>query len=169
MFQAETLDLPQRKYDCVFAKEFMSGVDDKRTMIQQIEKSLKYGGHFMIIDFTIEDGDRRAAEVRKWLKTNDSARRILSQKATTERIAESGLENRVARDITDRYVEMIGTAWRSWQDVVEEIDHYVEREAILNDLLGQARVWTELIEILRAGNLRVFSYHATKRSSGGIR
>jgi len=168
-FQPKTLELPHRKYDCVFGKEFMSTIADKRPMIQQIEKSLKYGGHFMIADFAIEDDDRRAPEIQKWLKSRHAPRNILSPKSMAATIVESGLENRVARDITDQYMQMITDAWRCWQDVVQEIEHYVEREAIFKELQGQVLIWTELIDILRAGNLRFFSYHATKRSSGGIR
>jgi len=168
-FQPDTLELPLRKFDCVFAKEFMSRIADKRVLIQQIEKSLKYGSHLFIVDFAIEDGDRGAPGVQKWLKSKDQPRHVLSPNSMAATIVESGLENRVARDITDRYLQLTTDAWRNWQDIVKEIDQFEEREAILKELHGQVRLWTELIDILKTGNLRVFSYHATKRSSGGIR
>ena len=72
----------------------------------------------------------------------------------------------VARDITDEFESMLTATWNNWKDIVETVDTYVNRDVLMQELAKETQLWTIRQQAIRSGDLKVYSFYATKRSAG---
>ena len=166
VFNPKTTEIPDRKFDCIFSKETIFLVADKREFIRKIERGLKSRGNLMFTDFIAADGASGKPNLRQWINSEPGDPHPISAKETTGILAESGLEPRVARDITDEFEGMLTASWKNWKDIVETLDTYVNRDALMQELAKETQLWTIRQQAIQSGALKVFSFYATKRAAG---
>ena len=165
IFDPEQADLPERKYDCVFSKELLYRVQDKHELARRIEKSLKYGGHLLCVDFVAAYGRRNKPPLKQWSAEEPTRPFLFTAGQMNDMMIESGLEPRVARDITEDYLEQVKRTWNNWQQIIEAIGEFSNKDDIMQALLSELQLWTRRSEVIEGGDLKVYSFHSTKRSS----
>ena len=166
VFNPKTTEIPDRKFDCIFSKETIFLVADKREFIRKIERGLKSRGKLVFTDFIAADGASGKPNLRQWINSEPGDPHPISAKETTGILAESGLEPRVARDITDEFESMLIATWNNWKDIVETLDTYVNRDELMQELAKETQLWTVRQQAIQSGDLKVYSFYATKRAAG---
>ncbi len=166
VFNPKTTEIPDRKFDCIFSKETIFLVADKREFIRKIERGLKSRGNLMFTDFIAADGASGKPNLRQWINSEPGDPHPISAKETTGILAESGLEPRVARDITDEFESMLIATWNNWKDIVETLNTYVNRDELMQELAKETQLWTVRQQAIQSGDLKVYSFYATKRAAG---
>ncbi len=164
-FDPKTAEFPERKFDCVFSKQGFCQIADQRDLAQKIERTLKYGGHLLYTDFVAADGAKGRSSLQQWLDTEPKPLSLVTANESTDILIESGLDPRVARDISDEYAEMITTTWTRWQEIVETINQFANRDQLMRALAQEVELWTNRSEAIQRGALKVYSFHATKRTA----
>lgn len=162
-FDPESSELAERAYDCVFTRELLHTVADKRSLVGRVEAALKHGGHFLFTDYVVGDGRRNSAGFKEWLESEPSERHVSSVQETSNIVVESGLEPRVVRNITETYLEHITATWSRWQEIVDAINAFKTKREILGHLIDEVTLWTNRAAAIRRGDIQVYSFHATKR------
>ncbi len=162
-FIPEKIELPESKYDCVMAKELMFCLADKREMLRKIEKSLKKGGHYFCLDFVARDGRLGKQSLVDWAAAEPCPPDLIEATDATNMITECGLELRVAHDQTEAYLAQIKATWGRWQEIVDAIAAFKIKDAMMVELAKVVRRSTKLTEVIECGDLKVMSFHATKR------
>lgn len=162
-FNQETTELPERTYDCVFGRELLHALEDKRDLIRRIETTLKYGGHLLFTDYVVGEGRRNSPSFKEWLQAEPKDLFVASVQETSNIIVESGLEPRVVRNISESYLEYITATWSRWQEIVDAINEFSSKTEILGHLVDEVTHWTNRAAAIRRGDIQVYSFHATKR------
>ncbi len=166
VFNPKTTEIPERKFDCIFSKETFFLIPDKRDLMRKIERGLKSGGHLMFTDYVAADSAIGSPDLQQWIDAEPRIPHPIGAAEITEIVSETGLEPRVARDITDEFEAMITASWNNWKEFVERIETYVNRDMLMRELAMETQLWTIRQQAIRNGTLKVFSFHATKRAAG---
>ncbi len=162
VFNPKTTEIPERKFDCIFSKESLFLIADKRELMRKIERGLKSGGHFMFTDYVVADGAISNPGLRHWIDSEPKVPHPLTATEITDILTETGLEPRVARDVTGDFEAMLTGSWKNWKEIVETVDKYVNRDVLMQELAKETQLWTVRQQAIQSGDLKVFSFHATK-------
>ena len=158
--------LPERRFDCIFAKESLGVVPDKDRLFAAMSKSLKPGGHVLLTDYVLtrEDGDQENAA---WVEQNRAALGIghpWRQSELHRAMDEAGLDLRINEDITDLYMKLVLGRWQLWESFARDLDDgSADAPERMQLLLDKAKLWTSRMAALRASDIRIYRFHAIKK------
>ena len=165
VFNPKTTEIPERKFDCIFSKETLFLIAEKRALMRKIERGLKSGGHLMFTDYVAADGAIGKPALQQWIDSEPRIPHLITAAEFTDILTETGLELRVARDITDDFGGMLTKSWNNWKEIVETVDKHVSRDALMQELAKEVQLWTIRQQAIQSGDFKVFSFHATKRAA----
>jgi cyclopropane fatty-acyl-phospholipid synthase-like methyltransferase len=166
-FDPETFELPERKYDRVFSKEYMFNFADKPKVFTAIFKSLRSKGEFLFTDYLMGAAPDALAKIDAWLPTESGKRYPVTFEIVLDHLKLIGFDVRISDDVTDAF---IGKIHQNFQRLSVELPER-SRDAnmdprslsLLNQEIG---VWLRRVELLQSHALRVYRFHAIMPESG---
>ena len=173
-YAPETVELPKRKYDCIFSKELMHLVQAKKRLIAEIEAGLKEGrGQFFIIDYVVTEKGKTSPRIAEWNEADEEASHFWTKEEYAAAFAEAKLDLRVTEDQTARYCEMIAEGFRSLRKnmdnlLSEETDPHRQSE-LRRALAFESNRWAVRAEALQSGDIAVLRFSGLNPMQTGIR
>ena len=158
-FDPETIELPKRKFDCVFSKDMMHHVTDKKRLLAEIQSTLKPNGQFFIINYVITGKASDSPLVAAWNAADGQVSHFWTKEEYVAAFAAAKLELRVTEDQTAQYCAMIAESFRN---LVRNMDSLItaepdlQRQSELRRALAfESARWAVRAEALRAGHIAV--------------
>ena len=173
-YAPETVELPKRKYDCIFSKELMHLVQAKKRLIAEIEAGLKEGrGQFFIIDYVVTEKGKTSPRIAEWNEADEEASHFWTKEEYAAAFAEAKLDLRVTEDQTARYCEMIAEGFRSLRKnmdnlLSEETDPHRQSE-LRRALAFESNRWAVRAEALQSGDIAVLRFSGLNPLQAEIR
>jgi len=173
-YAPETVELPKRKYDCIFSKELMHLVQAKKRLIAEIEAGLKEGrGQFFIIDYVVTEKGKTSPRIAEWNEADEEASHFWTREEYAAAFAEAKLDLRVTEDQTARYCEMIAEGFRSLRKnmdnlLSEETDPHRQSE-LRRALAFESNRWAVRAEALQSGDIAVLRFSGLNPLQTAIR
>lgn len=151
LYNPELIELPKENFDCIYARDLLSGVGNKTRLLQQFCLALKERGQLLVVDLMLaENSDARA--VRRWMAQQSISSVPLSAADCEKAIrAQADMEWRGQEDITDSYIREIISGWGHY---LRELSHNKPGKKFLDMVLREVVYWAELVELLQKGQLR---------------
>ena len=172
-YAPETVELPKRKFDCVFSKELLHHVQAKKRLLAEIEAGLKARGQFFIIDFVVTDKGKASPRIAEWNEADEEASHFWSREEYTAAFAEAKLDLRVTEDQTARYCEMIAEGFRGLKKNMDNLlatETDTDRQSeLLRALAFESNRWAVRAEALQSGDIAVLRFSGLNPLQAGIR
>ncbi len=160
-FDPAIVELPERKYDRVFSKELWSTIAGRERLFKEVVKTLRAKGEFLLVDFVVGDEEGARSRLDAALGADGRIRDPWTANAYVDALKVSGLEVRVAEDITDMYLEVILARLRPVHSNLRGDPHLVPNDLLVREL----SIWLQRIDLMRKNCLRLYRFHALKANA----
>jgi cyclopropane fatty-acyl-phospholipid synthase-like methyltransferase len=172
-FDPHTIELPSRKYDCIFSKEMMHHVQDKKRLLAQITSALKPNGQFFIINYVVTDAGKGGPRMASWNQADGQVSDLWSKEDYVAAFSEVKLDLRVTDDLTQRYCTMIADGFRGLRKNMDSLiatEEDPERQSDLRRALAfESNRWAVRAEALQSGEVGVMRFSGTNQIKSEIR
>ena len=162
-FDPATFEHKQGSVDCVFSKEFLFTVADKRKFLKAVENLMKPKGQFLFIDFILAKRHLRSPTLETWTENEPLRPHPWALEDYQEALGELRLDIRVAEDVTKAFRAMVIKGWADYTDSAGPGSVGMESAPTLVD---EVELWTRRIQAIDSGDLKVCRIHAFKKDSG---
>lgn len=162
LFDPGNFDLKPNSVDCVFSKEFLFTVADKRVFLKAVENLLKSRGQLLFTDYMFGEGHKAGPTFDKWLKHEPRAPHPWSVNDYREALGELHLDIRVVEDNTDAFHKNVIAAWADYIRAIRSSGVNDETAAALVD---EVELWTRRMQLIENGDLRICRIHALKKDT----
>lgn len=146
-----------RRFDRALAKETLLTIQDKKSIIELIFEWLKPEGMFLLVAYCLSAESVVAREdYRKWKEGEPVKPYPVTTDELVGMMEKAGFVVRVNEDISDQYTDIIASAWKGADQVVEKL--MSEKESgprLVNCLLQEAEYWSRRSKLLKDGTLEV--------------
>jgi SAM-dependent methyltransferase len=158
-FDPAKLELKSQGYNCIFAKEAFFTMPDKAGLFDKLVQALRPGGQVCFTDYVLPETGKVTPKVEEWIAgeplephpwTSDMVLNILTQ---------TGLDVRIAEDITDLHQSLILQGWR---ELTQSLAPGTVAPETVPHLVKEAELWAKRGAVLRTGDIRVYRFHAVK-------
>lgn len=172
-FDPETIEIPKRKFDCIFSKEMMHHIQDKPRLIKEIQSGLKPQGQFFIINYVTNHPVSQQAELSSWNQADGQTSNFWSKEEYAAAFAAANLDLRVTEDLTEQYSTMIANGFRGLKQnmealIAEETDP--DRQSDLRRALAfESNRWAVRAEALHAKQVSVVRFSGMNPVKSEIR
>ena len=111
-YDPEKLELPPRKYDCVFAKETFYTIANKQRLIDHIRESLKLRAQLLFTDYLLSEPGLDTKVVRDWIVGEPAEAHPWSLVECLEALDERRFERAITPlDMSDDFNSLIVQGW----------------------------------------------------------
>lgn len=167
-YDPETIESFERKFDRAFSKEALFTIENKKGLIEAVERHLKPSGLFLLREFVLAD-DRGFSDpdFKEWRDAEAGQARkpyMVTSHGLAEIIKDAGLNVRVNEDVTDEYVRLVNHGWVGADKVAESLAQRDDADELLMTLLSEAEFWSRRVRLMEMGLLRVWRVLASKRA-----
>ncbi len=162
-FDPAAFEHKQGSVDCVFSKEFLFTVADKRKFLKAVENLMKPKGQFLFIDFILAKRHLRSPILETWTENEPQKPHPWSLEDYQEALGELRLDIRVAEDVTKVFRALVIKGWADYTDSTRAGSVGMESAPTLVD---EVELWTRRIQAIDSGDLKVCRIHAFKKDSG---
>lgn len=167
VFDPETAELPERKYDRVFSKELLHTVTDKPRLVAQIARTLRNKGELLFTDYVIGTSAGAVRRVAEWASGEAGPRHPVPAEALVDMLKTAGLDVRIAEDVTPAYLRQATLGLARIEASLAAFAGQAPANA-RSMLARELAVWLRRIELLRDGSLQVHRFHALKTGNGKL-
>lgn len=161
-FDPETVEIPARKYDCIFSKEMMHHVKVKKRLIAEIERGLKPQGQFIITNYVVTDKGIDGPHVAAWNGADGQVNHFWSKEEYSAAFAEVKLDLRVTEDLTQRYCEIIADGFRGLKKNMEGLiasePDKARQSELRRALAFESNRWAVRAEALQSGAIAIVRF-----------
>jgi len=162
-FDPATFEHKQGSVDCVFSKEFLFTVADKKKFLKAVEDLLKPKGQFLFTDFVLAKTHLRSPTLENWIENEPQKPRPWSLEDYQVGLAGAKLDIRVAEDITKTFRALVIKGWADYTESTKSGSVGMETAPTLVD---EVELWTRRIQAIDSGDLKVCRIHAFKKNAG---
>lgn len=159
-FDPAALKTDEQPYDCIFSKEFLFQIEDKKAFLEQLRSLVKEPGHLVFTDYVLPGPGEAAPELAAW----NAAEPVKPHPWTLENYVETlqalGFDVRVAEDFTESLKGEITAAWAAYLEAMQEKNPCGAAPPALAFEVG---FWMRRVKLLEAGHLKVCRVHAVKK------
>lgn len=167
LYDPESHEGFDRKYDRALAKEALFTIEDKGAMIASIEDKLKPGGLFLMTEYVLgADATIGRDSYKEWVVGERMHPYPVLPDDLVDLIKKNRLQVRVSEDISMQYVEMINQAWAGADEVAAKLAKQEDGTQKIQTLMREAEFWTRRKKMLESGDLKLWRIVANKKSSG---
>jgi SAM-dependent methyltransferase len=110
-FDPGTFEHKQSSVDCVFSKEFLFTVADKRKFLKAVEDLLKPKGQLLFTDFVLAKPNLRSPTLENWIENEPERPYPWAIEDYEEAFGGLRIDIRVAEDITKAFRAMVIKGW----------------------------------------------------------
>jgi len=160
-YDPETLELPERTFDAVVAKEVFFTAKNKEALFATISESLKGGGQIVFTDYLLrEPGLDRDPAVVAWLEAEPVRPTLWSVEEVVHYLRTMGLEVRITEDVTQDHRAQILEGMSALQEKRKDI-HRLDK-SVADVLIAEAEHWARRVAVLDTDAVRVYRIYARK-------
>lgn len=162
-YTPESLNLVPQSYDFILAREFLYHVADKKEFLDQLCNALKDRGQILFTDLVRVNPGELSVEASEWgskLLSSYHFERLEEIKALLQ--ARDDMEIRAIDDITPRFIKEISIGWRRY---LERLSEEEPDSKFLPWILHEVEIWAKRIDILQAGELRLYRFYARRKAA----
>lgn len=158
LYDPETFNLKERKYDAVASIETFYTIKDKQHLFSEIHKSLRPNGHLVFSDIVKGmDGDL-PVDVEKWIDDEPYPVFLTTPNEMVDIMKASGFEIRISENITADHRKMIIEGWVKY---LGKLNKQILMEKC-DDVLAECAFWARRVKALDSGGIRYQRFHAIK-------
>jgi len=157
-YDPEELTLPERAYDCIFAREAFFTVKQKARLFKVVTAALKSKGELVFTEFMLRSPGLETEAIRRWTEGEPVPVQPWALDEVLEELRKHRLDIRVTEDITTDYRNLIVRALEALIErhrTMSRVDHEIGQH-----LLAEAELWTRRVEAFDSGDLRVYRIFA---------
>ena len=159
-FDPESFEFKAKSVDCVFSKEFLFSVKNKKEFLESIEILLKGKGQLLFTDYGYSERHVHSPDVDNWIENEPTGAHPWSIEDYQEVFADLHLEIRVTEDITESFQRMVTQDWAGYISEARKagIDHETAPA-----LVDEVEIWTRRMQAIDSGGIKVCRMHVIKK------
>lgn len=161
-FNPETFSRKAKSADCVFSKEFMYTVKDKKEFLTTLETVMKSRGQLLFTDYMVAEPHLRSANLDSWMEYEPNGAHPWAEADYRQVLTDLHLDIRVVQDITDNFQKMVTGSWAAFVRSVQAGGVSAELFPAMGD---EVELWARRMQAIEAGDLKVCRIHALKRDT----
>jgi len=161
-FDPETFTLKAKSADCIFSKECLYTVQDKKAFLSTVEAAMKGRGQLLFTDYMLAKPQLSSANLDTWIDQEPNGAHPWAIEDYKQALAELHLDIRVAQDTTDEFHKMVTNGWAAFVSRVRQTGLSPDVHSALTD---EVELWALRMQAIEAGDLKVFRVHALKRDT----
>lgn len=160
-YQTKNLDLPTAKFDCIYAREQLCFLPDRKAALATICGALKPYGQVVLTDYAVASqagGDTLA----NWQAQHPTPEPLWTPKVYRRHLDELNLDVRVFQDDSDHIKSMV---LQGWSQFVSELKRPQLTRTFVDSMVFEADRWLRTVRALDAGELRFLRVHAIAKGN----
>lgn len=161
-FDPETFTRKAKSADCVFSKEFLYTVKDKKTFLTTIEMVMKSRGQLLFTDYVVAEPHLRSANIDNWIEFEPNGANPWAEADYRQVLADLHLDIRVVQDTTDAFHKMVTGSWAAFVRKAQAEGLSPEMYPALGD---EVELWARRMQAIESGDLKVIRVHVLKRDT----
>lgn len=161
-FDPATFTRKAKSADCVFSKEFLYSVKDKKEFLKSVEAVMKSRGQLLFTDYVLAEPHLRNANIESWIEIEPNGAHPWAEGDYRQVLEELHLDIRVVQDTTDSFQKMVTSSWAAFTRIAQTAGLSPEIYPALGD---EVELWARRMQALEAGDLKVCRIHALKRDT----
>ncbi len=161
-FDPETFTLKAKSADCVFSKEFMYTVKEKKEFLTTIEMIMKSRGQLLFTDFMLAEPHLRSKNIEAWIDFEPNGAHPWAETDYRQVLEELHMDIRVVQDTTESFQKMVTSSWATFVRSVQAGSVSPELFPAMGD---EVELWACRMQAIEAGDLKVCRVHALKRDT----
>ena len=160
-FDADKYQFRESSIDCVFSKEALYLVEDKKRLLYEIINMIKPRGQLLFTDYVLaEDANKKG--VATWIKEEPVTPFPWTQREYEAALTEARLDIRIKEDITDDVYKIVTSSWAAFLTGLRGR----ELDKATSDAIEEAvELWTRRTKAIDNGVLRLCRFHALKKDA----
>lgn len=147
----------RRTIDCVFSKEALFTVGNRKKLFQTISKMLKVEGHLLFTDFFLAGADSAGPATKSWSAHEPSPPQLWTIEDTVATLEGFGFEVRITEDITEPYQERVVKGFSKLLDMIKQRPSDLD---FTSWAATEAEHWARRVAVLESGEIKVFRVYA---------
>lgn len=159
-FDPGALEPAEQPYNCVFSKEFLFCVEDKRSMLEAIKSLVKEPGHLVFTDYVLPAPGKTSPALEAWIEAEPVRPHPWAAEDYVAALQELEFDVRVAEDFTATVKGQITAAWSAYMTAMEAANPCGAAPPALAFEVG---LWMRRAELLESGDLQVCRFHAMRK------
>ncbi len=161
-FDPGTFTHKAKSADCVFSKEFMYTVEDKKEFLKTIETVMKSRGQLLFTDYMVAEPHLRNANIESWIDIEPNGAHPWAESDYRQVLEDLHLDIRVVQDTTESFQKMVTSSWAAFARIAQTAGVSPEIYPALGD---EIELWARRMQAIEAGDLKVCRIHALKRDT----
>jgi len=159
LFDPDNFDRKPKSADCVFSKEFLYTVKDKKEFLKTIEKIMKSHGQLLFTDYVVSEPHLRNDNIENWMDIEPNGAHPWAESEYRQGLADMHLDIQVVQDITDSFQKMVTGGWAAFTRTAQANGLPPE---MFPSLADEIELWARRMQAIEAGDLKVCRMHALK-------
>ncbi|NIA69082.1 methyltransferase domain-containing protein [Pelagibius litoralis] len=158
-FDVDHYEFRESSIDCVFSKEALFLVEDKKRLLAEIINMIKPRGQLLFTDYVLAEGANRK-QLAEWAKGEPETPHLWTIKDYEAALTEARLDIRIKEDITDDVHKIITSSWANFLSSLRGR----QMDKSTSDAVEEAvELWTRRTKAIDSGALRLCRFHALKK------
>ncbi len=159
-FDPGAIEPAEQPYNCVFSKEFLFCVEDKRALLEAIKPQVKEPGHLIFTDYVLPAPGMSSPTLEAWIEAEPVRPHPWASEDYVQTLKELDFDVRVAEDFTATVKGQITAAWSAYMTSMEAAN---AGGAAPPALAYEVDLWMQRAKLLESGDLKVFRFHAMRK------
>ena len=155
-YDAESVELPERAYDCVFAREIFYMVQDKNRLFGMIFNALKGNGELVFTDFCVGRPGIKSKVLKRFVEAEPVTPHLWTADQTVRTLRDHAFQVIRTEDETESYREIAMTR-------LADLEADDERKAAIRKagdaVLDEVELWATRLEALGSCDVTVVRFH----------
>lgn len=156
----ESLELKPKSFDAALSFEGTDGVTDKKALFGAVAESLRVHGELMFSMLALPDTNPPNDRVKAWIASEPKTAtpHPWPVEAMQALLTSLNMEVRPVEDLTADYRRWVMGGFMNFLSTLSKAELLASAQA----LMGEAEYWTERINAIDSGGLKVVRFHAIK-------
>lgn len=146
------VEFPENKYDLIYSREQFFKIEDKKSLIEKIGRSLKPKGQFLFTDLMVCDPDNNAEEIATWASAERQTPYPWTEDLYKAVFKEFGFSIWASNDFSQEYLEFINAGWHKIMVKIEDGDF---DRRFVDYLMQEGEIWLARARAIESGILQV--------------
>ena len=155
-FDRTQVPIDEAKYHCIFSKEALFRIENKKELVPRMKKGLKPRGQLLFSDFVVSDPGASNDALTAWSEAHDPLPEFWAKEDYVSCLKKLKLDVRVDEDITERLKSEILRGCASFADIAAKAElSRLDKLALVSEL----EYWARCVAAIESGVLRVCRIH----------
>lgn len=159
-FDPDTVELPEKKYDCVFVRQVLCPVANKARLIEQLRRTLKPNGQVLITEYVVREPGLDTPSLEAWRRGEDQLPQPWTIDELRRAIAACKFDVRVAEDVTEEFQHQVR---QGWANVAKSLSGGGLAPEDAQALVREVELWARRVAALESGDLRLARIFAIRQ------